>query len=311
MYGMDQLLTICSVYHSQDSKRLLELNYDLIKMLNPEAPFVWVVADNTPAEFPQKVDSNKFVVIQGIPRPDNYPSWIRGSFHHTLALQKTLAYIHTPYALFLDIDCYLVRRNWIREVMAHMQECDLAFFGIPWHPMHYRKYRYFPAHHALFADMRKIDVKSLDFTPQYHEWSGRRAQNFFLPWRIRDGVRKVTSRGRLSIGTSRDTGWAIYQRFAHDNSVRFEYAIPVFRAKPSILDRVMPDQFSYIPKRKGYVSHSGFREQGFFDAEGIGWEEFLWKGAPFAFHARGSYRAKQNEKDTFAYLKDALASFNS
>lgn len=307
---MDHLLTICSVYHSQDSKKLLELNYDFTRALNPDQKFRWVVADSTPPGLVEKIDEKKFFVIEGVERPDYYPSWIRGSFQHTVSLQKILPYIRTPFALFLDIDCYLVRRDWIREVVNHMQEHNLAFFGIPWHPMHYRKYRYFPAHHALFVDMRKIDAKTLDFTPQYHEWSGERAQIFFLPWRIRDGIRKIMGRGRLSIGISRDTGWAIYQRFAHDNSVRFEYAIPVFRAQLSILDRVLPDQLSYIPKRKGSISRSGFREQGFFDAEGIGWEEFLWKGTPFVFHARGSYRAKQNEKDTVAYLKDAYKSFN-
>lgn len=49
-------ITICSVFHSPESKKLLELNFDLVQKLNPGADFEWVVADNSP-------DQREFLVF--------------------------------------------------------------------------------------------------------------------------------------------------------------------------------------------------------------------------------------------------------
>ena len=79
--------------------------------------------------------------------------------------------------------------------------------------------------------------------------------------------------------------------------------MPVFRARDTLhrsriarlLDRILPDRLSLVPKRRGYFSELGFADLGFADIAVRGCEEFLWRGQPFAFHIRG-FRFKAEER---------------
>ena len=48
-------ITILSVYHSKESRELLKINAELTRKLNPGVDFEWILADNTPANFPEKI----------------------------------------------------------------------------------------------------------------------------------------------------------------------------------------------------------------------------------------------------------------
>ena len=63
---------------------------------------------------------------------------------------------------------------------------------------------------------------------------------------------------------------------------------------------MLPDRFSYLPKRPEYYTRNGFRERGYVDATMYGWEEFIWKGAPFGFHIRSFRQSDLTSKEQIA-----------
>jgi len=316
-------LTICSVYYSSLNKDLLELNWELVNKLNSSKNWVWLVADNTPTEVAGKIDGKKFQVIPGAKYedlPDYIRPWMKGSYHHTLAINNSLEYIKNRFALFLDSDFYIVRPEWVTEIIDHMKENNLAFFGVPWHPKHIKKYRYFPTIHSLFVDFGKVSKNDLIFSPQYEEILMpsfktrlvRKAKKIFL---------KFLSAERRSIGESHDSGYAIFRKYKGNRKFKFECPKPVFmperdlKAYPAalssanrILEKFLPDRFCFFPKKKNYYTEIGFSRFGYFDAVSQGWEEFIWKEKPFGFHLRGSYRLKSDSESSVALVHQVLNS---
>lgn len=64
MENCSSQLTIASVYHSLESKKLLEVNYDFTEKMNPKSRLNWIVADNSPPEFSEKINSGRFKVVE-------------------------------------------------------------------------------------------------------------------------------------------------------------------------------------------------------------------------------------------------------
>ena len=112
---------------------------------------------------------------------------------------------------------------------------------------------------------------------------------------------------RLNIGASRDTGYPIYQQFSQCTA--YECPQPIFHNSPSLFDRMLPDRFSLVPKRRGYVTHLGFYERAYFDCAAEGWEEFLWHERPYGFHIRGSHKLKGNLDASIKQITDVLENF--
>lgn len=318
MIKNDLELTICSVYHSQLSRKLLELNRDFTKQLNPNQNFIWIAVDNTPEGIVDRL-KDKFSIVRGIKFSEIsgfIPKGMEGSYHHAAAINRALKEVKTRFVLILDNDFYIIRPDWIKKIIEHIKRNNLSFFGAPWHPRWWKKYRYFPTHYCLFIDLEKVDIKSLDFTPQYDE---RSYQNMMalMKGRLKDPILN-----RKLIGASRDTGYAIYQRYFKNNKkTRYESVLPV--SKPyknsiflisltkKIIKRILPDKLLYVPKKIGSYSEAGFSDLGFFDIAGQGWEEFMWQKAPFGFHLRGtSAKTKAIEpEEKIAIIRQALKSF--
>lgn len=308
-----QELTICSVYHSLEAKRLLELNYEWTKKMNPGKELRWVVADNTPEGYTEKIDPVTFIVMPGANHKESVPSWLVGSYHHSQAIAQSLPAIKTRFALFLDIDFYIVRYQWIDEILEHMKKNNLAFFGVPWHPAWTGKYRYFPAPHTMFVDTEKIPLDTLDFQPLYDDILHPTAFTgmFRRVRKIKEGICT-----RVKIGASRDTGTRIYRRYYHNPSVKWECPQAVFDpdaggAHPasSMIERILPDRFCYNPKRPDYYTKKGFRENGHADARTAGMEEFMWRGAPYGFHVRGSKKIKNDPRQGITAIQALLEDF--
>ena len=319
-------LTICSV--SFHSRKYLELNWELTKYLNPFTELTWVIIENTPPESDDRVEarSNEFLVLGGYASD---PSKKRpASYHHGVALNKALGLVKTRFVLILDPDFYIVRRNWIAEVIQYMQTQEIAFFGAPWHPKWYIKYRYFPCVHCMFIDLAQVSIDTLDFRPGQEdlgseknppkgEQPARKAhilvslKRWTPPLVRRAGClgRRIVQnlRHRKIIGSSQDTAYRLYRQYGQNRQVRSECLAPVYRPdveRPAykkwglnrLLDRLFPDRLSYVPKRPGYYTRVGFRELGYADAAGDGWEEFMWKGSPFGFHIRGYIQGERDRE---------------
>ena len=158
---MSKELTIVSVYHNELSKRLLELNGEFTRTMNPGSDFVWLVGDNTPQNFLPKIDENIFTIV---PNKEDYHGL--GSHQHAGAINKCLKEVKTRFVLSLDSDFYIVRNEWINDVLGYMKARGLAFFGVTYHTQDYPKYRYFPSVVCMFVDLEKVPLETLDFTPQ-------------------------------------------------------------------------------------------------------------------------------------------------
>lgn len=309
-------LTVCTV--SFHSREYLELNLALTRSLNPSAPIAWLVIENTPHGADGRLDeeSNGFVVAEGVDASQT--GKYGGSYHHGAALDKALLHINTRFALVLDPDFFIIRPGWAADVIEHMMANDLAFFGVPWHPRWYRKPRYFPCVHCMFIDMDQVAKEDITFLPDLLNnprpftsgtWrnymdvrnQGQGLRAFWaiarLPWRtLAEDLRQ-----RLLIGSSRDTGHHLHRKYGKQSRIRHEQVKPVFRPQQAgfipedvsplqiskIVESLLPDRFSYVPKRKHYYSEIGFRELTGVDVASLGWEEFTWQDKPFGFHVRG------------------------
>ena len=317
-------VTILSVYHSRESKKLLEINRDLVRKQNPGVSFEWIVADNSPLDFPEKLTAESgFTVVPGASHVPDVPGWIRPSFHHNIAMNESIRYAKTRFILFLDSDFYAVRPNWIRETIAYMEKNKLTFFGAPWHPKQYQEFRYFPAHQFLLVDTEKVDPATLDFTPleyrtEKHIPSKKKRHIFFIS-RLLD---TFDFANRRTIGNEKHTAYRVFDRFYANSKYPAECVVSVLRpSKDSypqakllftlnkVLELFLPDRLCYIPKDKSYWTTRGFNERGTCDAAGKGWEEFIWKDTPFGFHVRPIKQLKKGYSldDLVRLIKECLS----
>ncbi len=295
-------ITICSVYHSSETKRLLELNYDLVTALHPGTPIRWIVGDNTPSEMKEKIDPQKFIVVPGAGELEGILGR-RGSYRHAHALRNATKHITTRFALVLDIDFYIVVPEWMQEIPRYMKEHNLAFFGVSWHPSYLWKWRYFPSPHTLFVDMSKIPATDLDFVPDYDlahplllSWKKSLFKNL-IPFRLRK---------RLGINTSRDTGYKIYKKYFRSAAYACAQSVVEKIENPSFL---LPERLSIVPKRAGYLTQVRFSDLGYPDCMGEGWEEFMWKEKPYGFHIRGSDKLQDDLEGNIIRIRSILDQF--
>jgi len=295
-------LSICSVsFHNAPH---LVLNWELATHLNPDFNRCrWLIAENTPADAKDRLAAtdSRFELVPGA-SPQLVPN-----YQHTEALHACLKRADSRFVLVLDPDFYIVRPGWIATVLSHMQERNLSFFGVPWHPRNTDKYRYFPCVHCLFVDQQRVPVAQLDFRPDREDQPVMKYRSEFRPVAAASagltplGQRISEAVWQISGLHSRrkdycDTGTRFYQRFHRDRSRPYELALPVLRLpaeapvrlswRGRLLDALLPDSLCYLPKRRNSYTGSGLRERGYLRDAPAEWEEFMWNGAPFGFHMR-------------------------
>ncbi len=279
-------LTICTV--SYESTEWLRLNLELVRRLNPDSGFRWLVAENSLADSTTRLGSDEpgFEVIEGAAHETKpYGS---ASYHHAAGLNIITRLVSTRYLLILDPDFFILRKNWIQDIIAHMRSGNVAILGAPWHPKRASKFRYFPCAHCTFIDLHKIPKETLDFAPDYENNPGLMNATMRRHSRINSLTARLTFAKRRRIGSARDTGWRLFRRHSNDPSLKIECFQPVFqpRARRRFVDNFFPDHLSLTPKRRGYFSETGFTTYGLPDLQSNGWEEFLWNNAPLGFHVR-------------------------
>ena len=143
----------------------------------------------------------------------------------------------------LDPDFYIVRENWIQDVVGYIDSRGLSFMGVPWHPKYAGKYRYFPAVHCFFADTESVSLDELDFRPDYPDGpddsnypNGYPESHHYFA--VNPFVRLMSPapvlRGRKKFYT--DTGGRLYKKFVKHRRHQYGCFVPVFRRKtePSV-----------------------------------------------------------------------------
>jgi hypothetical protein len=245
-----------------------------------------------------------------------------GSYHHASGLNIALENVKTRYAIVIDPDFYVVRPGWVREIIDHMTKNDLAVFGAPWNPKWYQKFRYFPCTHLMVIDTHKLPYKRDMLAPDLVRPGGKYISLFWQGYpEVRQNGLKFTiktilknlktalkedARQRTTIAVSRDTGYTLAGEFAKGrHGLKAGLITPVYKPvdgftpktvfgpqRNALVDALMPDRLSYLPKRLGSHTDKGFADYSYPDYRGIGWEEFVWRGAPFSFHVRGEVHRK-------------------
>jgi hypothetical protein len=303
-------LTIITVSYCH--KALIEFNIEFVKQMNPDAEAKWIIVENTPKDENDRLEIGDFkegIVVEGV--PNTFMGVAAASYHHASGLNTALKKVETKYALILDPDFFIVRKNWINDVLVHMKINSLTFFGAPYNPKRYMKYRYFPCIHCMFIDLSKIDKGKIDFTPQYKQQnnSGNKKiitshakNNLVISFleNIKHHLRILLKRKSI-IGSSMDTGYKIFNDFYNLAAIKNECLQPVFgknlpQIKPMYLkwstnllvEKCLPENFCYIPKKIGYYAKKDFSKMGFWGVLERGWDEFVWKSTPFGFHMQGA-----------------------
>jgi hypothetical protein len=287
-------LTICSVAFR--AKHCLEVGDRLMRDLNPTAAHpTWLLFDNNtdPGEALSPADP-RFTVVKPSGREVDL------GYEHALGISALLERVQTRFLLILDPDCFIVMPDWLRRVPAHMMEQGLGFFGTPINPQRHNSYRYFPYMVCMFVDLARVPLRDLCFVPDV--WKLPTA----LTYRARRALAGIPKIGYLFRWLLTEqwltNGWRIKQRFGAGDRVKFECVQPVWdpgeAIPPGSLKRMIhsltPGSVSPVPKREGYCSPRGFREMGAPDIAGLGWEEFVWRDRPFAFHV-GSVHGKPGQ----------------
>jgi hypothetical protein len=302
-------ITICTV--SFGHKRLIEMNVELTKKMNPNQVVHWVIVENTPDEKGDTFsvgEKEDILVVKGI--KNNFKGIGSASYHHAFGLNSAIKEVKTKYALILDPDFFIIKKNWVNEIIEFMSDEGLAFWGVPYNPKRYMKYRYFPCIHCMFIDLSLVGKEEVDFNPDYNQpvftpgnvvgkEKNEEVRRTFLASLIRH-LRIMIKRSSI-VCSSRDTGYKIFEKFYTKKKLKCGYASPVFKmgvsaTKPFwvgsilsvILEKFLPERLCYLPKRNGYYSSTGFGELGYSDVFREGWDEFIWKGKPFGFHMQGA-----------------------
>ena len=112
------------------------------------------------------------------------------------------------------------------------------------------------------------------------------------------------------IGSSRDTGYFVFEEYFQKRSqysYDYETFQPVFipekevfkpRGVTNIQKRIpslmLPDKYSYIPKKKNYYTRKGFKDFGLIDISKYGWDEFVWQNRPYGVHMRNSIKKEKH-----------------
>lgn len=318
------------------------MNGGFIHKMNPKNSWLHFAVNNS-LKGSIHIGSPKFREFPGGIVPQFTPSYGWTGFHDGAASNSLLPHINTRFVLFLDYDFFIVRSNWIREVIDYMQEKNVAILGVPYHPKYWVKFRDFPSKNCLFVDREKIgnDFYNWNFMPQYTERDLARMDAAIAHKKIHTANRTnhpswlrrmfENIRKRRYIGQSKDVCYDLYQRYHSSHSVNVECFTPTAVLNDFLthyyaptrwhtllyrLERMVPERWSFVPKRKGYFTFTPFKDLGYFDVLRTGMEEWWWREAPFGFHLRGfkERHAKEfgiafNPEENITIIRDAMRGF--
>ena len=315
-------LTICSVYHSEMTARILEMNGIFIRKMNPNISWTYLAVNNSPQESIH-LKSAGIKEFPGVPLPENLPpypgpisTWssYTGYFDGG-ASNSLLKHIKTRFVVFLDYDFFIVRPNWINDVLSYMEKENIGILGAPYHPKYWVKFRYFPSKNCIFVDREKIgkEFYDWDFRPQYsieevkktmtaarHKAEQKAKHPKPPPSKLRRFFQSI--RKRHYLGLSKDVGFNLRRRYYGQDKIKYECFQPTVVLNDFLyhyyldghwhkilyqLEKLVPERWSFVPKKKNYFTFKSFKNVGFFDVLSAGMEEWWWREVPFGFHLRG------------------------
>jgi hypothetical protein len=285
----------------------------LCERLNPGGLPRWLVVRNRPVQEADRDlgSGDGFDVVEGAKFDADVVDAAPRSVHHAMGMNLVRSHVRTRFVMYLDPDCFLLRANWVQEILTHMLERDLATFGVPYHPRTSQKIRYIPCGVGMLVDTARLPIDDVDWRPGLSPSQRGRMPVGDL---VVDAVlRRAKMAHRLRIEASLDTGIEFYRRH-REESITTECVQPVMlpihlrsrlkRPRERVLEAVLPERFCLLPRRPGFFTDRGFAALGHRDFATEGCEEYLWRDTPFALHLRGGPPALREDLDA---LDRALA----
>ena len=303
------MLTILSVKYGP--AHLLKWNADLCRALNPAARYEWLAINNdADGSF---APGQELTVIPGVSVPPTVNLKDRGSAHHAAALMSGLQHVSGRYLLLLDQDFYVIRPDWIAQLLAYAGEHRLAFFGSVWHPRWSYQPRRFPSVHFMLIDLEQVPATSLDFRP---DMGGNRLDALISHPRL---PLPPALRTLLQVGTFRDTGWRVRDHF-RTSDLRSECLTPTFDRGAALREahplhrmtaRLLPEHRRVVPADPASFTERSFLRSVSEFAHQRRWEEFFWQGEPFAFHLRSVGRRGAEADEDHAELRRLIEQYKT
>ncbi len=302
---MDELTIVIVSYQSGE---FIRQNIELINGINSSRIAKIIIVDNAHESLDAKIDLPNTIVISGAHRCDGETA----SDHHHAGIQLGINHVESKYLLILDPDFYIIRKEWIQDILSFMQSQNIAILGAPWHPQHFVKWRYFPCSHCLFIDTEKIPICEVDLSPGFTQefpLQAKLVQRSIITRGYQGVLRRIFRKRAASIGHSRDTGYALFMRYSCSTKIQMAMFQPVWRkvGLKKLCEYLLPDFLSYVPKRRNYYTNQGMEKFGLPDCQQYAWEEFLWEDQPWGFHIR-CYPKKSLRKENvkIKYAQETL-----
>ncbi|MCX5679338.1 MAG: glycosyltransferase [Candidatus Omnitrophica bacterium] len=249
----------------------LQKNICLTRQLNQSVKFDWIIVDNNPGSEEDIPDFFKSPDIKLVRGAEPFLLADKGSYHHAAGIRIGLQYVKSRFLIIMDPDFYVVYPDWMNQVILHMQNRNLVFFGSQWHPRFVTHYHYFPSIHFWIFDLEKVDKDVLDFTPNIKNSGLKKIADFLKSKKVK-GIYNLVMAGRYP-----DTGYKIFKKFSRNMKFKNECLKIVFD-RNSLLKPIL--------NKNEYFVDRGFVADLNCNTVSLGWEEFYFEGHPFGFHLR-------------------------
>jgi len=284
-------------------------NFEQIQKSNPDEILHFTLVNQDPSwnNFASNVvllNENRILVLQGkFEITDSEKSLFtraRASLFHARALQLALQRVSDfkGLVIFIDPDFYILRKEWVREIVE-MVSSGVTFIGAGYHPKHITSYKNFPTPFFLCFNTNSVAVDEVDFFPdplqieEHPEADQRTTFTTKFLKKISRLLLPLTSEITWRFKESRDTGFALQQKFAKSKYYCFKVAvkpedvfIPLFlRWK---IGRFLESfffgktRYSLMPLKKNYTEVFKSAVSNF------DWDEYMFQEEIFAFHVRKS-----------------------
>lgn len=321
--------TVVSVV--SNDKYYFDHNVELTARLNGGEYCDWLAVYNI-TEDPEdwsKDPDGKYRLLEGIKQSPNTERRMlsRGkvvghpmrSYYHSAALKKGLAAVDRRFVCILDPDLYCVRPNWIRDVVKYVEDNNITFFGVPYHPADVTKPRFFPTVMLMVVDTKNVDLSMLNFDPEPNDLLAQKSKIYrpdlpLMERIFRCGVgaasKLVGDRRRHQIASLGDTGVSLFDKFRDQPKLKYESTVPVFFPESKFsgltlaMDKFMPNRYRYVPTTPGFHTRRCFKDFGFHDLDARKCHEYFWQEKPFAFHLRGSIKPFDDDLSAFEKVLD-------
>ena len=318
-------ITICTV--CTDDEKLIQKNIEYISKLNDNIKINWIICLNKERDVKINLDNFKSNIeyIYGLPKD------LIGSIalHHSIGLNLTKKKIKTQYAVFIDPDFFVLRKNFFNDIIDYILENRLNFIGVPWHPKWYSKFRYFPCSHFLIVDTYKISLDNFDFRPIDVFWDKKYSNlnhiklkknifsriihkffsyNNFLYYNFFyrnlncfDG--DTSHRIYINLHKSKNK----YEIFSTCFDITEDWLIPISWKINNFIELFLPENLCFFPKDRSKIKFNS--KFGNYLSK-YAYEGFYWKDNEIGFHVRGHPKRFSGKRDNEKEVQKVVEIYN-